>query len=305
VAPDGRKLILSESTGNYDVVSMDLATAAARPLISTSRNEVMPSWAAAEPVMVYVSDRNGAYEIWLRREGIGDRPIVSAADFANDTRGFMVPELSPKGDRVIYGRVESAGTARLWISAVAGGAPIQLTNESATEFAGDWSPDGAWFVYYRWKDARLSLMKVKTTGQATPIVLKEQTESSILPSWSPTGEWIAYGTDLVSPDGKTTRSLGKPESRHYAFSRDGKLLYGLRQDKEHQFLFSIDVASGATKVIGDIGAEFPPATSMNPGIRFSLAPDGKSFIYASGLFRNNLWMLEGFEEPKGLLARFR
>jgi hypothetical protein len=36
---------------------------------------------------------------------------------------------------------------------------------------------------------------------------------------------------------------------------------------------------------------------------FSLAPDGKSFIYGSGTFTSNLWMLEGFAIEPGLFAR--
>jgi hypothetical protein len=35
----------------------------------------------------------------------------------------------------------------------------------------------------------------------------------------------------------------------------------------------------------------------------SLAPDGKSFTYATGVLKENLWMLEGFAAPRGILAR--
>src|SRR5262249_32799211 len=52
VSPDGNRLILGENTGNYDVVSVDLATAAARPLIATERDEGMPAWAARQPALV-------------------------------------------------------------------------------------------------------------------------------------------------------------------------------------------------------------------------------------------------------------
>jgi hypothetical protein len=39
-----------------------------------------------------------------------------------------------------------------------------------------------------------------------------------------------------------------------------------------------------------------------PGTRFSLAPDGKSFVYTTERRKYGLWMLQGYEEP-GWLAR--
>ena len=107
----------------------------------------------------------------------------------------------------------------------------------------------------------------------------------------------------MSPDGKTTRSLGDRKTPHFAFSSDGKLLYGLRSEKARQLLFSVDVATGAEKIVGETAGDFPPGSNLSPSIRFSLAPDGKSFVYGSGKFTTNLWMLEGFGAKQGLLQR--
>ena len=49
------------------------------------------------------------------------------------------------------------------------------------------------------------------------------------------------GWHLISPDGKTIRDLGKFDASYLAFSLDGKKLYGIRKEKEHQYLFSLDV----------------------------------------------------------------
>jgi hypothetical protein len=168
---------------------------------------------------------------------------------------------------------------------------------------------GAWFVFPRIEDGKFSLMKVKTNGQATATVLRADVDGEAVPSWSPTGEWILYGTQLVSPDGTKTQALGDHHSLHYVFSRDGKLLYGLRRHGGRQTLFSIELANGTERIIGEISGDLLPGSNLSPGIRLSLAPDGKSFIYATGKFRSNLWTLEGFN-PKptpafdsGLLRR--
>jgi hypothetical protein len=40
---------------------------------------------------------------------------------------------------------------------------------------------------------------------------------------------------------------------------------------------------------------FAPASSFSPAIRFSMAPDGKSFVYSVATRHSNLWMFEGFQ----------
>jgi serine/threonine protein kinase/Tol biopolymer transport system component len=305
VSPDGQRLILTADVGHYDIVSVDLATAVPRKLIATARNELMPAWAAKQPVMVYVSDRNGPSEIWIHRPDNPDRPIVTARDFRDGTTQWLAaPTLSPDASRAIYTRVKEGTTARIWISSVAGGAPIRLTNEDVDEFTGSWSPDGAWFVYCAIGDGKVDLKKVKTTGQATPIVLKRDIPDANVPSWSPDGNWIATGANLVSPDGQTTKPLGQRSGAHYMFSADGKYVYSIGSDRGPEDLLRIDIATGAETVIGNVGREFRPGSNLSPSIRLSLAPDGKSFIYGSGTFTSNLWMLEGFAAKPGLFARF-
>jgi Tol biopolymer transport system component len=306
VAPGGDRLVFRELNGNFDVVSMDLATGAAAPLIATERNEAMPAWAAASPAMVYVGNRNGPDEIWFRRDGIPDRPIVTPRDFPTDsTLWFMAPVLSPNGERVIYTRVERAGVGRLWISAVAGGSPIRATsdNQSGAEFAGSWSPDGTWFVYIAVVGDKLNLMKIQTNGEAAPIVIKAGIPpEELLPDWSPAGDWIVLGGLLISPDGKTEHAIRTPPSPHYVFSKDGKRLYGLRPEDGRQTLFSIDVPSGTERTIAS-GITFEPGSYLSPSIRLSLAPDGKSVVFGTGRIRYDLWMLEGFKAPDSLAAR--
>jgi Tol biopolymer transport system component len=304
VSPDGKKILFTENAGSLDIVSVNLKTAAAERLVATERNEQMPAWSSRRWVMAYVTDRNGPAEIWLH-EGETDRPLVTAKDFAPGSASwFMGPAPSPDGSRVIYSRVDVKENVRLWISATSGGTPSRLTNvQNDTEYPGSWSPDGNWFVYAVQRGGSFELKKVKTTGQATPITIKAAPESQGIPSWSPDGNWICYAEQLISSDGQKTRPLPKMHSSTYMFSSDGKGLYGIRQDGERQLLFFIDLATEQERVVGDLGKEFPPGSSFAPGIRFSLAPDGKSFVYGALSQKSNLWLLEGFEPKTDLLSR--
>jgi serine/threonine protein kinase len=296
VSPDGRKIIFTEAPDNYDVASVDLEHSTVQRLIATQRNEYMAAWAAKQPALVYVTERNGGQEIWLHNAGAADRPIVTARDFpAGTTQWFMAPALSPDGGRVIYSRLELRGGVHLWMSSVAGGAPVQLTNDpSAQEFPGSWSPDGAWFVYLAIRNGQYDLMKVKTGGQASPVLVRSKSPCEP-PSFSPGGESILCGNNLLSADGQTIRSIGDHGTPNYAFSADGKLLYGIRIDGEHNWLFSVDAGTGMEKRLGDLRNGFAPASSFHPAIRFSLAPDGKSFVYGVNTTHSNLWMFEGFQ----------
>jgi Tol biopolymer transport system component len=144
-------------------------------------------------------------------------------------------------------------------------------------------------------------MTAKTSGQATPVKLV-RTGPWGLPDWSPTGEWIVYPSApgswaLVSPDGKDKREVGKIATLHLTFSRDGKTLYSIRAEGEHQYLFSLTIANGQMKTIGDVGSEFAPRSYLTPGIRFSVSPDGGSIIYPTFSSKTGLWMLEGFDQP--------
>lgn len=213
----------------------------------------------------------------------------------------------PDGDRLVYLRVDQAGVARLWISSLSGGAPVPLTNvEPGAEEDGSWSPDGSRFVYLQERAGKISLMLVKTSGGATPVTLRENSERN-LPDWSPVGDQITFhdekGWHLISPDGKTTKFLGKIETDYMAFSRDGKLLYGIQTgeteaDKDRATLFALDPITLKQKVIKELGRDDIPRENFGPSIRFSMAPDGKSFVYTTAKYRSDLWMLQGYKTAR-------
>jgi hypothetical protein len=77
----------------------------------------------------------------------------------------------------------------------------------------------------------------------------------------------------------------------------------MREEGDHEWLFSVDALDGREKVVGDAGKNNGPKSDLNPALRLSLAPDGKSFLYSTMVLKENLWMLDGFEAKRGLLAR--
>jgi Tol biopolymer transport system component len=309
VAPDGKSLLYVQPTSSLDVESVSVADGSASTLVSTGRQESMAAWADKAEKLVWVTNRSGSYEIWMRSADGADRPVVTAANFPDGhNKWFLDPALSPDGERLILTRVETDGVERLWMMSLAGGAPIRLTNvEQAEETDGVWSPDGSRLAYHQLIGGKESLMIVKTVGNATPVELtKDVYNPPCLSSWSPDGNWITYrdkdGWNLVSPDGKSSKSLGKIATYDLAFSKDEKLLYGIKYgeteaDRDRATFFSLDLATLKEKVIKELGKDLQPATNLWPGIRFSVAPDGKSFVYSTAKYRSDLWMLQGYRTP--------
>jgi eukaryotic-like serine/threonine-protein kinase len=305
VSPDGKSILYHQDASHYDVMSVSVEDGTAKTLITTGHTEVMAAWSANQTKLAWVTDRSGPGEIWVRSPDGPDRPLVTPADFpAGTNRWFANPSLSPDGDRLIYSRWDRAGGSYLWISSLSGGAPVRLTSvDTGSERGGSWSPDGNRFVYLQVQAGKTSLMMVKTSGIAAPVVLREEVNEANLPDWSPVGDWITFNDDkgwnLISPDGKNSKSLGKIETRYLAFSKSGKLLYGIlwNDQSSHPVLFSLDPVTQKQKVIKELSVDLWPESPSTAGVRFSLAPDGKSFVYSTATNRKDLWMLQGYRQP--------
>jgi hypothetical protein len=60
------------------------------------------------------------------------------------------------------------------------------------------------------------------------------------------------------------------------FSKDSRLLYGIRREQDRVRLFSLDIETKAVKNIGDLAKDFLPSSYLTPGIRLSLSPDARA-----------------------------
>jgi hypothetical protein len=67
-------------------------------------------------------------------------------------------------------------------------------------------------------------------------------------------------------------------------------------------LWAIDVASGKEPVIREVG-DLQPSRPYNPGLRITVAPDGKSLAWAVNRARSQLRILEGLRAPRPRYAR--
>jgi Tol biopolymer transport system component len=303
VSPGGKTILFTEGSSDYDLAYVTLADGKTEKVLSTARDEFQPAWAHESLSFAYVTNINGAPEIWLHGEDGAARPVVTSEDFVPERIDFfMNPTPFPKADRVIYtAKGSSSRVAYLWISSTTGGAPTRVTNSAdANEYAGSLSPDGRQAIYLSLKGSRSSLMKVRTSGQSTPVLVREDVDS-VLPNWSPDGNWITTKINgkwnLISPDGMQQRSLGDVDADYLAFSVDGSRLYSIHKDsgKDRQVLFYIPVTGSKETVVGEVSKDFRPVSPLNPGFRLSVCPDGATALFTVGKYRANIWSFEGFK----------
>ena len=103
---------------------------------------------------------------------------------------------------------------------------------------------------------------------------------------------------LISPDGASTRTLTTRKLSAYRFSRDGRQVYGLFQDTSSERplwqLYSIDVTNGVEKMLATV--DLPASTGEIAG--FSMHPDGQRFLTSISKWPYDIWMLEGFDQPR-------
>jgi Tol biopolymer transport system component len=302
VSPDGNRVAYDGVMADADLVQIPLEGGMVHPLLSTSRNEWAAVWSSASPQFAYVTTRSGRSEIWAQSTQQGwECPVVTQHDFPEATVAFSGLAFSPDGERVAYTRTTNKRLAVIWISPAAGGQPVQLSKDDEYGFGPTWSPDGNWIVYM---SSERGLMKLPAGGGQVETIYKG--ECSYVPRWSPDGRWIACPESghiaLLSAEGKVERSLGTRLAM-VAWSRDSKVLFTLGRDESQKWLLtSIDPQTGSERIITTMGAEqfFTGGISNNSMI--SLSPDSKSITATSMAVKSDVWVLEGFPQPKGPLA---
>jgi eukaryotic-like serine/threonine-protein kinase len=301
VSPDGRRIAFVASEEHFSLMLAPLDGGAPHIFSGTDRDEYDPAWSPSGDQLAYSTNRAGTSQIWLRSlHGVFDRPLITAKDFdLGWVTEISEPSLSPDGRRVAYAVASGAGHA-LYISAIAGGKPVRLSNEAADEGWPTWNGDGSAIAYLRNRGGGWSLVKADSGGNAPPTVLRDGCLRAP-PKWNSAEHSIACmtrdGLTLVSADGKDSRVLSTDHWVVFGWSKDGKLLYGVKitGDRVRQTV-SLDASTGAEKILGDLG--LVRAARVRG---FSVSPDGTSFATSASHPGGDIWILEGFRQP-GVLS---
>jgi hypothetical protein len=306
---DGKRMVFDAGTDSRELIEVFLADAGMSTLI---RGGINADWAPSGTHYLRISDDPGHLVIEDRsiKEGFV-RPLLSidSEGLPLSARGLAEPRWAPDGQRFAFGiGFGNPSSRQIWVSNVSGTRPFPIDASADGSTAPCWSPDGEWIAYIRTKGGKTQLAKVRPSHGASPIVLHDAAPArSSQTHWSPAGDWILYpsadGLSLASPDGKTGRTLTRRKFTIYGFSKSGEQLIGVFQntatDAAEWEMFSVDLKTGAEKRLAPLN--LPPNVGDLAG--FSLHPDGKRFATSIARWPYDIWMLEGFDQPKSLLDR--
>jgi Tol biopolymer transport system component/tRNA A-37 threonylcarbamoyl transferase component Bud32 len=301
LSPDGKRLAFGTGNVEWDVLQVTLPSGSVRTPLAGGGFSYCPDWAPNGAHYLVSTDRSGNDSIEdVSLDGFS-RLVAPAPE---GTASLYGPRWSPDGSRVVF-LADISQPASLWLSNAAGGRSVEVLRSGISGPASySWSPDGQWIAGVQQVGNQLKVVKFKPVAGATPVVLAASNpEPTQLggAEWSPAGNWILYqsakGMALVSPDGTANRELNPHKFLAYAFSKDGRQVFGIFRNStgagaEWQ-LYSVDVATGAEKMLAPL--DFP--ASANAIVGFSLHPDGKRFLTSIAKLPYEIWMLEGFQVP--------
>ena len=296
VSPDGEQLAFEVNDNDFDLVQVPLDGSAVVPMLATSRNELDPSWSPVAEEYAYTTDRTGSAQIWLRsRSGDWERPLVTEKDFGEAwIVAINETSFSWDGQRIAYAVAGNNGHS-VWISSVRGGSPQRLASGQADQRSPSWNPDGSWIAFLEGAGGHWTLKKARPDGSGESIALHTGCLRSH-PKWSKHGEWIACmtpdGLTLISTDGGPSKAIGDKSWLLYGWNFTGATVYGVKlADGGRRVLASIDIKTGAEKIIGDL--KLPPYSVLSC---YSMARDGKSFLTSVDHPKGDLWLLSGFRK---------
>jgi serine/threonine protein kinase/Tol biopolymer transport system component len=302
-SPDGKRIAFATGQIEWNVVEISLANAAVHTLLAGGGISFWPDWARSGSHFLVATDRSGASSI--EDVTVTERFSKRLAVLPQNAVMLNSPRWSPDASRFGFNAFSSNG-ASLLLSNAAGAGQVVLDPDVAGH-GFSWSPDGQWIAFLK---TDRQLVKIRPGSGAMPIPFPNAAPVASGYSevqWSPSGHWILYpvadGLGLISADGNAVRHLTSRTFLVYGFSNDGAQVFGISRDAKDQTspwqLYSTDVRSGMEKRIAPV--YLPLSTENMAG--FSLHADGKRFLTSIAKWPYDIWVLEGFDQPKGWLDR--
>jgi Tol biopolymer transport system component len=176
VSLDGRLLVSSDRSGNWDLYLMPASGGELQQLTTDPGVDAGPRWKPDGREIVFYSSRAEHREIWIMPIGGGP-----ARQLTRGERESLYPAWSPDGLEIVK---EENG---LSVVPVQGGAVRQLTKESDGQ--PDWSPDGRWVAFDRLRDGMYRLWRVPASGGRAELLTKGE---GTCPRWSNDGSRIYF-----------------------------------------------------------------------------------------------------------------
>jgi Tol biopolymer transport system component/predicted Ser/Thr protein kinase len=204
-----------------------------------------PSWSPDGSLLAFASNRNGNWEIYVRRVEGGQEVNIT-----NDPAEDYQPSFSPDGNSIAFVSTRSSRSGLIkigpyigfeyrtyggdvWVIPALGGPARRLAPDGNFPV---WHPDGRKIAFISGREGHRSILEIPVEGGTPRSVLSssDSTWEIVRLQYSPSGHWITFETWdqqvlLLPAAGGTPRAL--PRGSSYSWDPSGKRLYYLVRDR--------------------------------------------------------------------------
>ena len=161
-SPDGERIVFRSSRENGGIFVMGRTGEAVRRVTHDGFN---PSWSPGGDEIVYASENidinpqnsTGRSALWIARVAGGEPRLLDA-----HVRDAVMPSWSPHGRRIAYmARFGSPARQDIHTIPAAGGTPVPVTDDAATDWNPVWSPDGRFLYFSSDRAGSMNLWRVE------------------------------------------------------------------------------------------------------------------------------------------------
>jgi Tol biopolymer transport system component len=300
-SPDGEQIIFRSDRDGGGIFVMRATGGNPRRLTNHGHN---PTWSPDGREIAY---SDGSFARPSER-GNFPSPLQAMNLATGETRRVtetdaVQPNWSPHGDRIAYWGIQSGGQRDIWTVGAHGGAPIQVTSDSALDWNPIWSPDGRYLYFASDRGGSMNLWRApidersgKLTGQPEPVTTPA-TYSGYF-SFSRDGRRLAYAQIVhqiniqqVDFDPGNATIEAKPTwvtqgariATNPDLSPDGAwIVFGATGDKQEDLYIMRRDGAGLRQVTNDKYVDRAPRWS----------PDGRQIVFFSDRSgRYEYWMI--------------
>jgi eukaryotic-like serine/threonine-protein kinase len=244
--------------------------------------------------IVFVSIESGNPDIWITSEDGSNRRRLTTDEAADE-----FPVVSKDGKFIVF--VSSrTGVRHIWRMNFDGGELRQLTEKGGESFP-QITPDGNFVIFTASSEGYQALWRVSPDGGEAIQLTKSQTRS---PAISPDGQMIACLTRGTNPDDKFELAVVSMENgeilKTFNFSGENSPLSPatLRWLPDGQEIAYIATKAGVSNIFCQpLAGDDPKKLTEFAADRifsFDFSSDGKSIVFARGVMRSNLVLIENF-----------